>query len=81
MDIGTHMVEKHGLYLERYIVWDRLLTSSPETPETTPGSARAVVSFKLLTIIVLVVLQIFKNQYSPIFEYAIFDYVSCALIG
>lgn len=24
MDIGTHFIEKHGLNLERYVVWDRL---------------------------------------------------------
>lgn len=80
MDIGTHMVEKHGLYLERYIVWDRLLTSSPETPETTPGSARAVVSFKLL-ISVIVAWQFLKYQYSPFFEYAIVDYVACTWLS
>lgn len=22
MDIGTHMIEKNGLYLERYAIWD-----------------------------------------------------------
>ena len=23
LDIGTHMVEKHGLYLERYTIWSQ----------------------------------------------------------
>lgn len=28
MDIGTHMIEKNGLFLERYSVWDQFETSS-----------------------------------------------------
>lgn len=28
MDIGTHMIEKHGLFLDRYAIWDQYLTSS-----------------------------------------------------
>lgn len=31
MDIGTHFVEKHGLNLERYSIWDRLSTSNANT--------------------------------------------------
>lgn len=23
MDIGTHMIEKHGLFLDRYAIWDQ----------------------------------------------------------
>lgn len=28
LDIGTHFIEKHGLFLERYAAWDSLETSS-----------------------------------------------------
>jgi len=28
LDIDTHLVEKNGLFLERYSVWDRALASS-----------------------------------------------------
>lgn len=28
LDIGTHLVEKHGLFLNRYAMWDALETSS-----------------------------------------------------
>jgi len=31
MDIGNHMVEKNGLFLERYSVWDEALASSSHT--------------------------------------------------
>lgn len=27
MDIGTHLVEKNGLFLERYTVWDDFMNS------------------------------------------------------
>lgn len=47
MDIGKHMIEKHGLYLERYAVWDGLLSTSPISK-----------SLKLLTIFVFVVLNV-----------------------
>lgn len=37
MDIGTHMVEKNGLFLERYSVWDDFTnsTSSSVTSKET----------------------------------------------
>lgn len=28
MDIGTHLVEKNGLFLERYTVWDDFMNSA-----------------------------------------------------
>lgn len=28
MDIGTHLVEKNGLFLERYTIWDEFTNSA-----------------------------------------------------
>lgn len=45
MDIGTFFIEKHGLNLERYSVWDKLVT----------GGANAI-EFRVLPMLVLSVL-------------------------
>lgn len=55
MDIGLHMVEKHGLFLERYVVWDRLLGNSTEV-----SSSAVFKSLKLLTVSVFAILQMLK---------------------
>lgn len=31
LDIGTHLIEKNGLFLERYMVWDQLETDAANT--------------------------------------------------
>lgn len=31
MDIGFHLIEKHGLFLDRYAIWDQYAGSSTIT--------------------------------------------------
>lgn len=47
LEIGNNMVEKHGLFLERYVVWDRLESSA------------STVQISAATLICLLVLKIF----------------------
>lgn len=51
MDFGTHFVEKHGLFLERYAVWDALDNSS--------GFALKAGSFFVLTLLTSILSNIY----------------------
>lgn len=35
MDIGTHMVEKNGLFLERYAIWDDFMNTNSDSAAIT----------------------------------------------
>lgn len=48
LDIGTHLIEKHGLFLDRYVVWENLET----------GASRSIraSAFILLTLLMSIIL-------------------------
>lgn len=52
MDIGRHMIEKHGLYLERYAVWDGLMMST--------GGSSNLTFLKSLMSLVFILLRYLK---------------------
>lgn len=55
MDIGTHMVEKNGLFLGRYSVWDDFVSS-----ESSSGSSkRTSVFVSTLFAVVITFLKIY----------------------
>lgn len=49
LDIGTHLVEKKGLYLERYSIWDK-----------TASSGSTLSLEKIMILVVIGVIAMFK---------------------
>lgn len=50
MDIGLHLVEKHGMFLERYAVWDNAIAVTHSSASvTTPFALMAMVACILAT--------------------------------
>lgn len=49
MDIGTHFIEKNGLNLERYLVWDGLETGAANTIE-----------FKMMTFFIAMLTNVYR---------------------
>lgn len=46
LDIGNNMVEKHGLFLERYVFWDQL-ESSTSTAKISVILLTCLLAFKV----------------------------------
>lgn len=48
LEIGTHLVEKNGLFLERYAIWDNVQLSSA-----------AVIGLNVFLILVFIIIQVY----------------------
>lgn len=64
MDIGANMIEKHGLFLERYAIWDQYDTIGDDDDTEDESSSTKIIRFeKMLLILVASLVLISKYRH------------------